>query len=88
MPTWSITAGVGIDDPEEDDWKVSGTRNAMGDSEFSQNLQTYLNTWYSITPAIKVGAEWMYVDTERVDTTGSDYSNSYHQILGSVFYNF
>jgi hypothetical protein len=88
MPKWSITAGVGIDDPEEDDFKVSGTRNAMGDTEFSENLQGYLNTWYSISPAIKVGAEWMYVDTERVDTTGSDYSNSYHQVLGSVFYNF
>jgi len=88
MPTWSITAGVGIDDPEEDDWKINGVRQAMGDSEFSQNLQTYLNTWYSITPAIKVGAEWMYVDTERVDTSDDDYSNSYHQILTSVFYNF
>ena len=88
MPKWSITAGVGIDDPEEDDWKVSGTRNAMGNSEFSQNLQTYLNTWYSFTPAIKVGAEWMYVDTERESTTGSTYSNSYHQTLASVFYNF
>ena len=87
-PKWSVTAGVGIDDPEEDDYKVSGTRNAMGDTEFSENLQAYLNTWYSITPAIKVGAEWMYVDTERVDTTGSDYSNSYNQVLGSVFYNF
>jgi hypothetical protein len=60
----------------------------MGNSEFSQNLQTYLNTWYSITPAIKVGAEWMYVDTERTHSDGDDYSNSYHQILGSVFYNF
>jgi hypothetical protein len=93
MPTWSITAGVGIDDPEEDDFKVSGTRNSMGDSEFSENLQTYVNTWYSITPAIKVGAEWMYVDTERVQgdgdsNPGQDYSKSYNQILGSVFYNF
>jgi hypothetical protein len=87
-PKWSITAGVGIDDPEEDDWEVEGTRNAMGDTEFSQNLQTYVNTWYSITPAIKVGAEWMYVDTERTDTDDSDYSNSYHQALASVFYNF
>ncbi len=88
MPKWSITAGVGIDDPEEDDWKINGVRQPMGDSEFSQNLQTYLNTWYSITPAIKVGAEWMYVDTERTHSDGDDYSNSYHQILGSVFYNF
>jgi hypothetical protein len=93
MPTWSITAGVGIDDPEEDDWKVSGIRNHMGDSEFSQNIQAYLNTWYSITPAIKVGAEWMYVDTERVQgdgdpNPGQDYSKDYNQVLASVFYNF
>ncbi len=88
MPKWSVTAGVGIDDPDEDDWEINGVRQGMGDSEFSQNLQTYLNTWYSITPAIKVGAEWMYVDTERTDTSDDDYSNSYHQVLGSVFYNF
>jgi hypothetical protein len=88
MPEWSITAGVGIDDPDEDDWEINGVRQAMGDSEFSQNLQAYLNTWYSITPAIKVGAEWMYVDTERKDTTDSEYSNSYNQFLASVFYNF
>jgi hypothetical protein len=93
MPTWSVTAGVGIDDPEEDDFKVSGTRNSMGDTAFSENLQAYLNTWYSITPAIKVGAEWMYVDTERVQgdgdpNPGNDYSKSYNQVLASVFYNF
>ncbi len=93
MPKWSITAGVGIDDPEEDDFKVSGTRNSMGNSAFSENLQTYVNTWYSITPAIKVGAEWMYVDTEREEgdgdpNPGNSYSKSYSQILGSVFYNF
>ena len=88
MPKWSITAGVGIDDPDEDDWEINGVRQGMGDSEFSQNLQTYVNTWYSITPAIKVGAEWMYVDTERTDTDDDDYSNSYHQLLASVFYNF
>jgi hypothetical protein len=93
MPKWSITAGVGIDDPEEDDFEVSGTRNSMGNSAFSENLQTYVNTWYSITPAIKVGAEWMYVDTERKEgdgdpNPGNNYSKSYSQILGSVFYNF
>ena len=93
MPKWSITAGVGIDDPEEDDFKVGGTRNSMGNSAFSENLQTYVNTWYSITPAIKVGAEWMYVDTERKEgdgdpNPGNNYSKSYSQILGSVFYNF
>jgi hypothetical protein len=65
----------------------------MGNSAFSENLQTYVNTWYSITPAIKVGAEWMYVDTERKEgdtdpNPGNNYSKSYSQILGSVFYNF
>jgi hypothetical protein len=93
-PEWSVTLGVGIDDPDEDDWKVNGVRQDMGDSEFSQNIQAYLNTWYSITPAIKVGAEWMYVETERTENDvgdsnpGNDYDKSYNQILGSVFYNF
>jgi len=92
-PEWSVTLGVGIDDPEEDDWKVNGVRQDMGDDEFSQNIQAYLNTWYSITPAIKVGAEWMYVETERTESDadsnpGNDYDKSYNQILGSVFYNF
>ena len=92
-PKWSITAGVGIDDPEEDDFKINGTRNSMGNTEFSRNVQTYVNTWYSITSGIKLGAEWMYVDTERTqgDTNpspGKDYSDDYQQFLASVFYTF
>jgi hypothetical protein len=92
-PTWSVTAGVGIDDPDEDDFQFGPNRVNLGNSNFTQNVQTYLNSWYSITPAIKLGAEWMWVNTEREEgigdpNPGNSYTGSYNQFLISAFYNF
>lgn len=93
QPEWTVTAGVGIDAPDEDDYKVNGVRQHMGNDAFSQNLLTYVNTWYTIFPGLKLGAEWIHVSTERVQgdadpNPGQDYTSSYNQYLASVFYNF
>jgi hypothetical protein len=93
QPDWSVTAGVGIDAPDKNDYKRNGVRQHMGNDTFSQNIETYVNTWYTIFPGLKLGAEWIHVSTERVQgdadsNPGNDYTSSYNQILASVFYNF
>jgi hypothetical protein len=93
MPEWSVTAGFGVDTPDKNDFKVNGVRAHMGNNAYSQNRNIYVNTWYTIFPDLKVGAEWMHVSTERVQGSadpnpGHDYTSSFNQIIASVFYNF
>ncbi len=96
MPRWSVTVGAGIDDPDDDDWKFTqgGTTTIIdqNDRQFNQNTQTYVNTWWSLTDAIKAGFEWIYLSTERVTPTGTDqgktYTDSGNRFTLSMFYNF
>ncbi len=63
----SISLGYGIDNPRNSDMKgldlttVSGTN----DRRFTKNEMFFINSWYSIIDAIKVGCEIMHMDTER-----------------------
>ncbi len=77
----SVSAGYGIDDPKNDDMKTM--RGTLGDRQFTRNDMAFVNSWYKVTKAVKVGAEVMYVNTERFDKTdeGMRYTLS-------TFYNF
>jgi len=77
----SVSAGYGIDDPKNDDMKTM--RGTLGDRQFTRNDIAFVNSWYNVTKAVKVGAEVMYVKTERFDNTdeGMRYTLS-------TFYNF
>ena len=37
----------------------------LGERQYTRNQMAFVNTWYQITEGIKVGAEVMYVNTER-----------------------
>ncbi len=76
-----VSAGYGIDDPKNDDMKTM--RGTLGDRQFTRNDIAFVNSWYNVTKAAKVGAEVMYVKTERFDNTdeGMRYTLS-------TFYNF
>ena len=100
IPKWSFTAGVGIDDPDDDDYKFGAQVIDLVDTEFTQNTQFYVNTWYNWTKAVKAGFEWMYVNRERIAPTGGatvdgtaipagqEYDKSYNSFIASVFYSF
>jgi len=77
----TVSAGYGIDDPKNDDMKTM--RGTLGDRQFTRNDMAFVNSWYKITKGVKVGAEVMYVNTERFDKTdeGMRYTLS-------TFYNF
>ncbi len=68
----TFSMGYGVDDPRNDDMKgmdlatVSGTN----DRRFTRNELYFLNTWYAFSPAIKIGAEIIHMETERFSDTG------------------
>ncbi len=75
----SFTVGYGIDNPKDDD--VRGLTAA--DGVFTRNLQYFANAWYSVTKAIKVGVEFVELETERFQET-----NRGQRYTVSTFYNF
>lgn len=59
----TISGGYGIDNPDEDD--LEGIE--FNDRQFEMNQQAFVNLWYNLTSAIKVGGEVLYVATDRPD---------------------
>ncbi len=55
----TFTAGYGFDNPDNDDIKM------YNDRRFTRNEQYFVNTWYSLCKPLKVGAEWIHIETER-----------------------
>ena len=80
----TVSAGYGIDDPRNDDMKtMRGTLSDNSDRRFTKNSIAFLNTWYKVTKGVKVGAEIMYVETERFNSTDAGLRYTL-----STFYNF
>jgi len=77
----TVSAGYGIDDPRNDDMKTM--RGSLGDRQFTKNSIAFINTWYKVTKGVKVGAEIMYVETERFSSTDAGMRYTL-----STFYNF
>lgn len=73
-----VSLGYGIENPDDDD--VEGLE--LGDSTFLKNERAFVNTWYSLTKTVKVGAEVTYVSTERGDDRDG------FRLLGSTIMNF
>jgi len=56
----TVSAGYGFDNPSNKDigkW--------VNDRRFTKNEQYFLNAWYSLAKPLKIGAEWIYVETQR-----------------------
>ncbi len=70
---FSMTAGCGVDNPDDDDIGTDYNK-----SKFTRNEQYYLNAWYQLTKPIKVGMEWIHVSTERDedDNSGNRFTTS------------
>jgi hypothetical protein len=84
--------GYGVDDPKDEDLggitftnydSLSDTVKAQRDRQFTMNSQLFFNTWYQLTRAIKVGAEWIHLKTERFSET-----NSGNRFTVSTWYEF
>lgn len=85
MPEWSVTAGLGVDDPDDGDYnRQTGNLNR----KFKENRTYFVNTWYSLTQAIKVGAEFMYLEADREKATGANFKDKGTRTTISMFYAF
>ncbi|MCW7073170.1 MAG: hypothetical protein OCU20_04650 [Methanophagales archaeon] len=58
----TMTAGYGFDNPNNGD---IGDLTDTNDRRFTRNEQYFINTWYSLSKPLKVGAEYIYIETER-----------------------
>ncbi len=68
-PKLKFACGYGIDDPNKSD--MEGMEGFLNDRQFTKNEMYFFNTWYSLTNAVKVGVEIMYLETERFDDTNN-----------------
>jgi hypothetical protein len=85
MPEWSVTAGFGIDNPDDSQYeRQTGNLNR----KFKENRTIFFNTWYSLTQGIKVGAEFMHLQANREDAGGNNFRDKGQRITTSMFYAF
>ena len=88
MPKWSVTAGFGIDDPDDSQYNRLNATAGDVDRMFKENRTIFFNTWYSLTEGIKVGAEFMTLQTNRETAGGSNYRDKGTRTTVSMFYAF
>lgn len=74
----SVSLGYGIDNPDDDD--LEGLE--LNDARFLKNQRAFVNSWYSLNKAVKVGMELNYLKTDRED------SRDGFRILGSTIMSF
>ena len=81
----SLTGGFGIDDPHDSHYeRQTGNLNR----KFKENRTIFVNTWYSLTQGIKVGAEFMHLQANREDAGGNNFRDKGQRITTSMFYAF
>jgi len=80
-PKLNFSLGYGMDDPRVEDMK--GMKGTLDDRQFTKNELYFFNTWYSVTSAVKMGVEVMYLETERFNDT-----NNGTRLTFSTKYNF
>ena len=85
MPKWSVTAGIGIDNPDNHGY-TPGTSNA--NRIFTQSRNIFANTWYTLGPDVKVGFEVMDLVAEREKANNSNYKDKGQRYTMSMYYGF
>jgi hypothetical protein len=56
----TMAVGYGFDNPNNGD-----IGDYTNDRRFTRNEQYFINTWYSLSEPLKVGAEYVFIETER-----------------------
>ena len=65
----NMSFGYGIDNPRNRD--LEGLE--LNDRRFESNQYSFINSWYSLTEVIRVGAETIYLRTDRGDETNDGF---------------
>ncbi|MFA9614036.1 MAG: hypothetical protein ACERK9_08805, partial [Deltaproteobacteria bacterium] len=85
IPRWSVTAGFGMDNPDNSQYK-GATSN---DRTFTKAYNGYVNTWWTLGPDVKVGFEAMTLRANREKTTtGHTFHDTGQRYTTSIYYGF
>ena len=80
--TWNITCklsstvGYGIDKPDFDDMMEGRTIYDLNERQFTKNTMIFANMWYRIVQPLRVGVEYIHVETTR---SGQNNEGSYEK---------
>ena len=86
MPKWSVTAGLGLDNPDNHGYKAGSLSNP--DREFLYAYNAYANTWYTLGPDVKVGFEVMDLTAKRQKVDNTHYKDKGMRFNLSLYYGF
>jgi hypothetical protein len=70
-PRLSATIGAGFDNPKNEDILEKCKVEELNNRQFTKNEIAYVNLWYKIFKPLRIGAEYMRVETERDNNTDS-----------------
>ena len=62
---FSFTAGYGIDNPDSGEMMAGQTIATLNNRMFTKNQQIFGNIWCTLVKPLKVGVEYVRVETER-----------------------
>ena len=88
MKRWSITAGVGIDNPKKSQYRRATISAANINRTFTRSYNFFANTWWSLGPDTKVGVEFMHLEAERKDLADNEFTDKGQRYTMSIYYGF
>jgi hypothetical protein len=91
MPKWSVTAGIGYDNPSNSGYR-GGTYDPdeanPSDRVFLYAYNAYVNTWYTLGSDVKVGFEVMNLTAKRQYADNTTYRDKGQRYTMSLYYGF
>jgi len=92
IPKWSVTAGIGLDNPDNDQYRrlpdTATGPDANNNRIFTQAYNAYANTWYTLGPDVKVGFEAMFLKADRENFAGNSFNDKGQRYTMSLYYGF
>jgi hypothetical protein len=86
IPKWSVTAGIGMDNPDNHGYRPGAL--ASPNREFIYAYNAYANTWYTLGPDVKVGFEVMDLTAKRQKVDNTHYKDKGERFNLSLWYGF
>ena len=87
-PKWSVTAGLGVDNPDDNGYNRANISTANINRTFTQSYNAFGNVWYTLGPDVKVGFEAMFLEAEREKLNGNSFKDKGQRYTMSLYYGF
>ena len=87
-PKWSVTAGLGVDNPDDNGYRRTEISTGNINRTFTQSYNAYGNVWYTLGPDVKLGFEAMFLEAEREKANGNSFKDQGQRYTMSLYYGF